>query len=107
MTEHSTVPELAASIFVSYTHRDGDIARGVAARLTKLGHRVWIDEGELRLGDSLVDAISGAIAQVDFLVAFVSPGSVESNWCQKEISLAMTGEIGRKGITVIPCGSKT
>jgi hypothetical protein len=98
----STVPELAASIFVSYTHRDGDIARGVAARLTELGHRVWIDEGELRLGDSLVDAISGAIAQVDFLVAFVSPGSVESNWCQKEISLAMTGEIGRKGITVIP-----
>ncbi|MCW3158629.1 toll/interleukin-1 receptor domain-containing protein [Micropruina sonneratiae] len=94
--------ELAASVFVSYNHRDANIAREVAARLTELGHRLWIDEGELRLGDSLVEAISGAIAQVDFLVAFVSPASVASSWCQKEISLAMTGEIGREGITVIP-----
>lgn len=102
MTEPQAAVELAASIFVSYTHQDVAIARDVAARLTELGHRVWIDEGELRVGDSLVDAISGAIAQVDFLVAFVSPGSVKSNWCQKELSLAMSGEIGRKGITVIP-----
>lgn len=102
MNDSRTVPELAASVFVSYTHQDATIARGVAARLTDLGHRVWIDEGELRLGDSLVQAISGAIAQVDFLVAFVSPASVDSAWCQKEISLAMSGEIGREGITVIP-----
>jgi hypothetical protein len=47
MTDPRTV-ELAASIFASYTHRDMDVARGVAARLTELGHRVRIDEGELR-----------------------------------------------------------
>lgn len=95
-------PELAATVFASYSHADREVARRVAARLTELGHRVWIDEGELRLGDSLVDAVAGAIAQVDFLVAFVSPASAASEWCQKEISLAMTGEIGREGITVIP-----
>ena len=95
-------PELAATVFASYSHADREVARRVAARLTELGYRVWIDEGELRLGDSLVDAIAGAIAQVDFLVAFVSPASAASEWCQKEISLAMTGEIGREGITVIP-----
>lgn len=92
-----------ATCFISYSHADKPLAEALAEGLRRAGYRVWIDSGELRIGDSLVAAISGAIDQVDFLVALVSSTSVESNWCQKEISLAMTGEIARKGITVLPC----
>lgn len=92
-----------ATCFISYNHADKPLAEALAEGLRKAGYRVWIDSGELRVGDSLVAAISSAIDQVDFLVALVSSTSVESNWCQKEISLAMTGEIAQKGITVLPC----
>jgi TIR domain len=92
-----------ATCFISYNHADKPLAEALADGLRRAAYRVWIDSGELRIGDSLVAAISGAIDQVDFLVALVSSTSVESNWCQKEISLAMTGEIARKGITVLPC----
>lgn len=95
--------EPVATCFISYNHADKRLAEALAEGLRKAGYRVWIDSGELRVGDSLVAAISSAIDQVDFLVALVSPASVESNWCQKEISLAMTGEIAQKGITVLPC----
>lgn len=93
----------AASCFISYNHADKVLAQGIHDGLTAAGYRVWIDEGELRVGDSLITAISEAIDRVDFLVALVSEHSVTSNWCQKEISLAMTGEVGRRGITVLPC----
>ncbi|WP_196805106.1 toll/interleukin-1 receptor domain-containing protein [Mycobacterium sp. UM_WGJ] len=92
-----------ATCFISYNHADKPLAEALAEGLRKAGYRVWIDSGELRVGDSLVAVISSAIEQVDFLVALVSSASVESNWCQKEISLAMTGEIAQKGITVLPC----
>ncbi|ANN99420.1 TIR domain [Mycobacteroides abscessus subsp. massiliense] len=92
-----------ATCFISYNHADKPLAEALAEGLRKAGYRVWIDSGELRVGDSLVAAISSAIDQVDFLVALVSSTSVESNWCQKEISLAMTGEIAQSGITVLPC----
>ena len=92
-----------ATCFISYNHADKPLAEGLAEGLRRTGYRVWIDSGELRIGDSLVAAISGAIDQVDFLIALVSSNSVESHWCQKEISLAMTGEIAQKGITVLPC----
>ncbi len=92
-----------ATCFISYNHRDQPLAGGIAQRLTDMGYRVWIDEGELRIGDSLVTAISSAIDQVDFLIALVSEHSVESDWCKKEVSLAMTGEIANRGITVLPC----
>ena len=92
-----------ASCFISYSHADKALAQGIHDGLAAEGYRVWIDEGELRVGDSLITAISDAIDRVDFLVALVSEHSVTSNWCQKEISLAMTGEIGKQGITVLPC----
>jgi hypothetical protein len=95
--------EPVATCFISYSHADKPLAEALNHGLNAAGYRVWIDTGELRIGDSLLTAISGAIDQVDFLIALVSSDSVASNWCQKEISLAMTGEIARKGITVLPC----
>ena len=96
MTEH------LASVFLSYSWADKPLARGLAAGLAASGCRVWIDEGELRVGDSLVQSISEALDQVDFVVALVSAASVGSDWCRKEISLAMTGEVKRQGLTVMP-----
>lgn len=95
--------EPVATCFISYSHADKPYATAIATGLEECGYRVWIDEGELRIGDSLVEAISAAIGQVDFLLALVSEASVTSNWCQKEVALAMTGEIDRQGITVLPC----
>ena len=95
-----TEPE--ASIFVSYQHADKPLARDLAAGLIAEGFRVWIDEGELKIGDSLFDSIAGALDQVDFVLALMSLTSIDSQWCQKEISLAMTGEVSRKGVTVLP-----
>lgn len=92
-----------ASCFISYSHADKDLARSIHGGLVEHGYRVWLDEGELRIGDSLIEAISEAIDRVDFLVALVSEHSVNSSWCQREISLAMTGEINREGIQVLPC----
>ena len=96
MTDH------LVTVFLSYSWADKPLARGLAEGLEASGCRVWIDEGELRVGDSLVQSISEALDQVDFVVALVSPASLGSDWCRKEISLAMTGEVKRQGVTVMP-----
>jgi hypothetical protein len=96
------VSEHLASVFLSYSWVDKPLARELAAALDAHGCRVWIDEGELRVGDSLVQSISEALDRADFVVALVSQASVGSDWCRKEISLAMTGEVKRQGVTVMP-----
>ncbi len=92
-----------ASVFISYSHADKPLAKTLANGLGERDFRVWVDEGEIRVGDSLVDKVTDAIDRVDFVVAIVSEASVASPWCQKELSLAMTGEIAKQGITVLPC----
>jgi predicted nucleotide-binding protein len=94
--------EAPLSVFISYSHRDKDIAHSLAARLAKMGVRTWVDEGELRIGDSLVERISKAISEVEFVVALVSKNSVESKWCQRELSWAMSGELQQRGIRILP-----
>lgn len=49
-----------------------------------------------------MQSISDALDPVDFVVALVSAASVGSDWCRKEINLAMTGEVKRQGVTVMP-----
>jgi len=91
-----------ASTFLSYSHKNQGLVHEVAESLQAGGFHVWLDEWDIRTGDSLVERVSEAIGQVDFVVAFISPASAESEWCRKEVSLAMTGELAAKGIRVLP-----
>jgi len=56
----------------------------------------------LQIGDSLIQKIAGEIADGDFLIAIISPDSVESGWCQRELSLAATQGINEKRAKVLP-----
>lgn len=90
------------SVFLSHSSKDKFFARKLAEGLTNRGVTVWIDEAELRIGDSLIDKISGAIQESDYVAAVLSHNSVSSNWVQKELQLAMTKEIGGKQVVVLP-----
>jgi len=94
--------ETAPSALISYSHADKDLARSLAAALQERGVRVWIDEGELKVGDSIIERIATAIVEIDFFLALVSEASRGSNWCRKELALAVTGELGREGMKVLP-----
>ena len=94
--------ELVASIFISYSHADKPLAQALAKALEAKGIKVWIDERELRVGDSIIERVATAVAQTDFFIALVSESSRESRWCKKELHLAITGELGREGVQVLP-----
>ncbi len=66
------------------------------------GVRPWIDEAELFIGDSLIEKISQAIDQVDYLAAILSPRSVGSSWVRQELEQAMTNQLDIGTVRVLP-----
>ncbi len=74
----------------------------LASRLEAQGLDIRYDQVVLQIGDSLIQKIAGEIADGDFLIAIVSPDSVESGWCQRELSLAATQGIDQKRAKVLP-----
>jgi hypothetical protein len=63
---------------------------------------VWRDENELLAGDSLAERISEAVLEVEFMAVLVSEASTSSNWCKKELSLALTRGLNEGRVTVMP-----
>ena len=91
-----------SSVFLSHNSKDKPFVRKLAARLGDEGIVVWLDEAVLNIGDSLIDKISEAIQDMDFVAAVISQNSIASSWVQKELSLAMSKEIDGRGVVVLP-----
>lgn len=90
------------SVFLSHSSKDRFFARKLAETLSSYKVKVWIDEAELKVGDSLVGKISAAIDKADFVAAILSHNSVRSTWVTKELHLAMTQEIEGRRVKILP-----
>jgi len=91
-----------SSVFISYSRKDKTFVRKLAYDLCEAGHTIWFDEGEIRIGDSLVNKISDAIGSVDFVIAIISSTSINSQWVKKELDLASNREIDENGGIILP-----
>ena len=90
------------SIFLSHNYRDKPFVRTLAQDLTAMGLRVWVDEAELRVGDSLITSISSAIDEMRYLGVVLSPHSVDSRWVREELNQALTNQLAQRATSVLP-----
>ena len=81
-------------MFISHATEDKDeIVRPLANALAAKGLRVWYDEFELRIGDSLRRKIDGGVAGSRFGIVVLSHSFFSRNWPQYELDGLVTREI--------------
>jgi XTP/dITP diphosphohydrolase len=73
-------------IFISYCHEDSDIMLQIKQALD--AHEVWFDH-RLSVGQEWWDEIEHNIAACDCFMLMMSPCSIASEYCQKEIDTAL------------------
>lgn len=66
-------------IFISHARRDKEWAKGLVKELEAKGIHPWLDEYELRPGESWEDQIRMAVADSDTLVAILGEGQPSPN----------------------------
>lgn len=90
------------ALFLSYSHSDSAFAEKLAAHLVDEGARIWVDKWELRVGDSIVERVQEAVGGADAVLVVLSPDSVESQWCKKELATGLVRELDEKRVVVLP-----
>lgn len=87
-------------IFISHASEDkATVARPLAAALRRGGVRVWLDEHELTVGDSLSQKIDEGLAHSQFGAVILSPAFLAKQWPRNELAgLRAREEEGRKVI---------
>lgn len=94
--------DTATGLFICHSSEDKAFARRLAVALAGSGFKVWIDEAEIRIGDSLIGKIEAGITDATHLVAIMSNASVDSRWCQEELRMALSRQIAGRNISVLP-----
>ncbi len=93
---------MSVSVFLSHNHADKDFVRKLARDLDGHGVHYWLDEAEMKIGDSLIQKIREGIDSVDYFAVILSPNSVEAPWVINELDVAMNHQINGKSIKVLP-----
>jgi hypothetical protein len=89
-------------VFISHTSADIVWCRTLAFDLQARGFRVWFDEWELNVGDSINDKIAKAINETGYLIVVLSRTSVTSKWVGKEINAALVRQLEEDRVIVLP-----
>jgi hypothetical protein len=89
-------------VFLSHSSRDKPVIRQLATDLTAAGVTVWLDEQNIRVGDSIPESIAQGLASSDYFLLALSEHSVSSEWVKRELNAALVGEINRRKVHILP-----
>ena len=75
-------------VFVSYAHANVDLVYAEIAWLQQQGVRLWYDASGISAGSEWNDEIASAIKSASIFVYFITPESVASEHCRRELNFA-------------------
>jgi hypothetical protein len=74
----------------------------LAKNLRRSGVRVWFDQWEIKVGDSIVQKINDGISSHSYLGVVLSPAAVRSPWVRSELSAGLVRELHTRRVVVLP-----
>ncbi|EMJ96681.1 toll/interleukin-1 receptor domain-containing protein [Leptospira alstonii] len=90
------------TIFISHKSTDKPVARTLKQDLEKVGFKVWLDEDQIRVGDSISSKIQEGLQESDFLLILLSKAALESGWVQAEWKSKYLDEINLDQVVILP-----
>lgn len=103
LEEEAVIYSKYHGIFLSHNSEDKPFVRNLKELLQEKGvQKVWVDEAEILIGDSLINKIQEGINQTEYFGIVLSKNSIQSPWVQKELEQAMMMEITRRNVKVLP-----
>lgn len=79
--------EIGYDAFISHASEDKEkLVKPLARTLDNMGFRVWYDEFELRVGDSLRQSIDRGLINSRYGIVVLSPAFFAKNWPQYELN---------------------
>lgn len=90
-------------VFISHASEDKDIfVRELANRLSEFGLKVWYDEFELKVGDSLIKSINKGLLNSNFGIVILSPAFFEKGWTDYELTSLLNVGIHNQNQHILP-----
>lgn len=90
------------SVFISHSSEDHPFVKKLAIDLERLSVKVWVDEAEIKGGDSFIDKIENGLSDMQHLIIVLSRTSSISFWVKRELNYALVEKVEKQLGKVIP-----
>ncbi|WP_374476741.1 TIR domain-containing protein [Zoogloea sp.] len=92
---------MTAKVFISHASEDKElVAQPLAAALRNVGIDVWLDQFELKVGDSLRQSIDRGLGSSRFGVVVLSPSFFAKRWPQRELDALLAKEVDSASVVL-------
>jgi WD40 repeat protein len=90
---------LMTQVFISYAEADKEIKEKIEKTLMRHGFTIWTHEVDIKTGIDFQEAINQGIEEANNIVYLLSPNSLHSHYCQKELDYAFS--LDKRVITLL------
>ncbi|MDB5479624.1 MAG: transrane sensor protein [Caulobacteraceae bacterium] len=91
-----------SDVFLCHSSADKWLVRRVHDDLATLGASPWLDENQIKVGDSIVAKIDEALQLAPTMIVFLSEISVKSLWTSKEWQSFLARKLSGKTLQILP-----
>lgn len=91
-----------AKIFISHSSKDKPFAKILCMDLEANGYIPWLDEWDIKVGESIPEKISNGLEEADFIIVILSENAVASKWVEREWHTKYWNEIQHGRVHVLP-----
>jgi hypothetical protein len=89
-------------VFLSHSSRNRKKVRNLARDLREFGFDVWLDEWEIKGGDSITQKIQKGLEDSDIVAVWLTEHAINSGWVEREWMSKFSKEIHKRRSAVIP-----
>lgn len=90
-------------LFLCHSSKDKTFVRRLKQELASFKHDVWLDESEIKVGDSIFEAVQKGLLNSDYVLLVLSPNFDVSNWAKRELASAFHLEMSLNIKKILPC----
>ncbi len=90
-------------VFLCHASEDkASVVVPLTKALQTSGIDCWLDQGEIRWGESISGKVNGGLAESRFAIVVLSMASLQKNWQQREINAVINLEASSGEVRVLP-----
>jgi hypothetical protein len=90
-----------ANVFLCHRKSDAVLVESLAIELRNTGHKVWFDDWEIGVGDSIVAEIDKGLTGTTYLVLCYSAAG-PSDWTDREWHSTLHRQLSGHGVKILP-----
>ena len=98
----SVPDEHGKRVFLCHSSNDKGIVRSIHDDLRRFGHRPWLDDNEILVGQSIPELIQKGLVESDYVVVCLSPAAVASTWVSEEWTARLMKDLSGGKRTILP-----